>query len=125
MLRNRNTHGSAQTPVIAGVSRRRLPELNRRKRLCRPLRNHSAKAPRGKRSGGLCVIPGVDAQVAWPRRRLLLGLPARGRFPVLLRGPHDNRLREIVSGMKNIAVINSDGTDHQVIANTGSGQYVA
>ena len=32
--------------------RRRLPESNRRKRLCRPLRNHSAKAPRGgKRSG--------------------------------------------------------------------------
>ena len=29
----------------AWQSQRRLPESNRRKRLCRPLRNHSAKAP--------------------------------------------------------------------------------
>ncbi|MCD6015877.1 MAG: hypothetical protein K0R88_1961 [Solirubrobacterales bacterium] len=37
--------------VSRGSVERRLPESNRRKRLCRPLRNHSAKAPRGKRSG--------------------------------------------------------------------------
>ncbi len=29
------------------IKRRRLPESNRCKRLCRPLRNHSAKAPHG------------------------------------------------------------------------------
>jgi hypothetical protein len=35
-----------QQAVFACSSRRRLPESNRCKRLCRPLRNHSAKAPR-------------------------------------------------------------------------------
>ena len=36
-------------PFMAWSSERRLPESNRRKRLCRPLRNHSAKAPCGAR----------------------------------------------------------------------------
>src|SRR5687767_548327 len=31
---------------------RRRPELNRRTRFCRPLRNHSATTPRDKRKGG-------------------------------------------------------------------------
>ena len=33
----------------AATAKRRLPESNRCKRLCRPLRNHSAKAPRAAR----------------------------------------------------------------------------
>jgi hypothetical protein len=40
-----------KTPLGCGAfSERRLPESNRRKRLCRPLRSHSAKAPSGKQA---------------------------------------------------------------------------
>jgi hypothetical protein len=38
-----------KTPLGCGAfSQRRLPESNRCKRLCRPLRSHSAKAPESK-----------------------------------------------------------------------------
>ena len=66
-------------PFMACPSRRRLPESNRRKRLCRPLRNHSAKAPRGRKRSG---APGAvrvramaavelnrDGPVAWREAR--------------------------------------------------------
>ena len=39
---------SSKAPDTGSTSGRRLPESNRRKRLCRPLRNHSAKAPAGQ-----------------------------------------------------------------------------
>ena len=48
---------SSPTPPRLGLGLtmgRRLPESNRRKRLCRPLRNHSAKAPRGGKGTPLC-----------------------------------------------------------------------
>jgi hypothetical protein len=38
--------GAAVTTGLCGE--RRLPESNRCKRLCRPLRSHSAKAPAGQ-----------------------------------------------------------------------------
>ena len=39
-------------PIEAGFAERRLPESNRCKRLCRPLRSHSAKAPECREPSG-------------------------------------------------------------------------
>ena len=59
---------------------RRLPESNRRKRLCRPLRNHSAKAPRGASVAGTGGPLG-----SFGCRRSSCAAP--GRSPIARRGP--------------------------------------
>ena len=55
---------------LACLSERRLPESNRCKRLCRPLRNHSAKAP-GRASLAAAGRPRASMPrcrvAAWPR----------------------------------------------------------
>jgi len=54
-----------------------------------------------------------------------LGCQRGADFPSFCADRTTIAYEEIVSGIKNIAVINSDGTGRQVIANTASGQYVA
>ncbi len=54
---------------------RRLADSNRRTRLCRPLPNHSAKAPgRGMVSAPRGTPPGVTAEAYLPERRTLSAL---------------------------------------------------
>ena len=54
------TIGVARKPADKGISWRREPESNRRRRLCRPLHNHSAIAPRlqAKKGGKHRFPPG-------------------------------------------------------------------
>ena len=49
-----------KSPVLRGFSLRRLADSNRRTRLCRPLPNHSAKAP-GR--GMVSALPGIASCV--------------------------------------------------------------
>jgi hypothetical protein len=51
-----NRSGKPKSPLRR---KRRLPESNRCKRLCRPLRSHSAKAPRDR--GSLALLRRIRA----------------------------------------------------------------